>query len=270
MNGQIKAVVFDWAGTMIDFGSIAPVEAMTAAFAQVGIALTPAQVRHDMGRAKRDHVEAILESPEVVIAWQTAHRAHPTRADGDKIYEALEPLMAERAAQHTVLVPGAAAVVAQLRAAGIKIGSCTGYTRDMMAAILPLAAEQGYAPDYVVCAGETAKGRPSPLMLWKNLVALGVWPAEACVKVDDADVGIAEGVNAGCWCVGVSASGNAVGMSSEAFDALENDEREQLLARASADLRSAGAHYVIETVADLPPVLRDIQARLARGESPLA
>jgi len=268
MTNTIKAVVFDWAGTMIDFGSCAPVEAMTTAFGQAGITIGAAQVRQYMGLAKRDHVESILMSPEVVIAWQAAHRTHPTSADGDRIYAALEPLMAESAARYTTLIDGAADVVAGLRARGIKIGSCTGYTREMMAGILPRAAAQGYAPDMVVCAGETVAGRPSPLMLWKNLVELGIWPAEACVKIDDADVGVAEGVNAGCWSVGVAASGNLLGLDVASFEALDAEDRLARVAHASATLRAAGAHYVIDTVADLPGVIVDIESRLARGETP--
>jgi phosphonoacetaldehyde hydrolase len=35
-------------------------------------------------------------------------------------------------------------------------------------------------------------------------------------------------------------------------------------------LRAAGAHYLVETVADLPAVLDDIERRLAAGETPSA
>ena len=160
-----------------------------------------------------------------------------------------------------LLVPGAAEVAARLRAAGVRIGSCTGYSRDMMAGILPAAAAQGYAPDLVVCAGETAEGRPSPLMLWKNLVELGAWPASACVKVDDAAVGIAEGRAAGVWTVGVAASGNGVGLTTEALAALDPTDRRARIDAARADLLAAGAHVVIDTVADLPDAL----GRLAIG-----
>ena len=52
----IKAVVFDWAGTMVDFGCRAPVEALVAAFAAEGVALSAEDARRDMGRAKLDHV----------------------------------------------------------------------------------------------------------------------------------------------------------------------------------------------------------------------
>lgn len=125
----------------------------------------------------------------------------------------------------------------------------------MMVDILPRAAEQGYAPDMLVCAGETAEGRPSPLMLWRNLVELGVWPASACVKVDDAEVGIAEGLAAGTWTVGIAASGNGVGLSAAELAALDPADRAERIARARAGLEAAGAHVVIDTVADLPAAL---------------
>ena len=137
-----------------------------------------------------------------------------------------------------------------------------------MADILPLAAEQGYAPDVVVCAGETAAGRPSPLMMWKALVELGAWPARACVKVDDVVVGIGEGLEVGAWTVGLSASGNGVGLSREDLALLPEAERGSRIAAAAQALREAGAHYVIESVADLPGVLAEIEARIERGERP--
>ena len=198
----IKAVVFDWAGTMVDFGCLAPVEALVEAFAAEGVALSAADARRDMGRAKLDHVRALLAHPPVARAWAEAKGANPGEDDVDRIYRALEPLMIEAAGRCSELIPGAAAVADGLRALGVRIGSGTGYTRAMMAEILPRAAAQGYAPDVVVCAGETPSGRPSPLMTWQALITLDAWPARLCVKVDDAEVGIEEGRAAGCWTVG--------------------------------------------------------------------
>jgi phosphonoacetaldehyde hydrolase len=264
----IKAVVFDWAGTVIDFGSIAPIEALRTAFAHHAAPISEAEARADMGMAKRDHVRAILSMPRVHTAWAVAHGRAPDEADGDRVYTDLAPLMREAAARHTMLIPGAAETVAALRQAGVRIGSCTGYTREMMADILPRASAQGYAPDVVVCAGETAEGRPSPLMMWKAMVELGVWPASACIKVDDAEVGIAEGRAAGAWTVGVAVSGNRVGLSSEAWEALDASVRHVRLAEAKTSLAAAGADFVIDTVADLPPIVEAIAERLARGERP--
>lgn len=254
----VRAVIFDWAGTMIDFGSVAPVAAMQAAFSGQGITVTAAQVRVHMGKAKRDHVAAI--AADVGAAFAVV----------DPVYTALEPLMAEVAAQHTVLVPGAAEVAADLQARGIKIGSCTGYTPAMMAGILPRAAEQGYRPDCVVCAGDTLEGRPSPLMLWKNLVELGIWPAHHVVKVDDAAVGIEEGHNAGCWTVAVIASGNSVGLSLHEFQALDAEAKNATLAAARADMQRANPHYIIDTVAELPAVIDMVERSIAQGVLPFA
>ncbi len=169
-----------------------------------------------------------------------------------------------RLAQETAdLIPGAAEVVARLRGEGLKIASCTGYTREMMQAVLPRAADQGYAPDLVVCAHETPQGRPSPLMIYKACADLGVWPLSRVVKVDDAEVGIAEGRNAGCFTIGVAASGNLTGLTAQALAELDADERSARLAAAADRLLKAGADRVIDTVADLIPALEAEAARRA-------
>ena len=268
MTSTIAAVVFDWAGTMVDFGCMAPVESLRTAFAGEGVAISDAEARRDMGVAKRDHIRAILAMERVAAAWTAAHGRDATEADGDRLHDAVEPLMRAAAGAHSDLIPGAAELAVSLAAEGIKIGSCTGYTRTMMADILPLAAAQGYSPASVVCSGETAAGRPSPLMLWKVLTELKAWPARACVKVDDAPVGIGEGVAAGTWTVGLAGSGNGVGLSLADYRALPAAERTARVAVAAAALMAAGADYVIESVADLPAVLEAIAARIAAGERP--
>jgi len=270
MTFAIKAVILDWAGTMIDHGCRAPVVALQRVLEQAGVPISEAEARADMGRAKRDHIRAILAAPRIAQAWREAHGQAPSEADVTALHDAVEPMMQAAARDCAMLIPGAADLAAKLRAAGVAIASCTGYTRPMMVDILPRAAEQGYAPDVVICSGETAEGRPSPLMLWKALVELGIWPASACVKVDDAVVGIGEGKAAGAWTVGLAASGNGVGLSHDDLLALPADERERRVAAAAAELRAAGADYVIDSVADLWPVLETIVARIDAGERPRA
>jgi len=265
MTHPIKAVIFDWAGTMVDFGCMAPVHALLDAFAAHGVHITAAQARRDMGRAKRDHVAAILQDPVVAAAWEAARGAPPDQADVDAIYQALEPLIEAAATRCADLIPGAASVAADLQNLGIKIGSGTGYTRQMMSGILPRAAAQGYAPGVVVCAGETPSGRPAPLMAWKALVELDAWPAQACVKVDDATVGIEEGRLAGCWTIGLAASGNGVGLSLAEYGALDEADRNARVAASAEKLKAAGADFVIETVADIRPVLEMIASRIEGG-----
>jgi phosphonoacetaldehyde hydrolase len=172
------------------------------------------------------------------------------------------------AASYSSVIPGVAEVASALRRDDIRIGTTTGYTREIMAEIVPGAAAQGFSPDSIVCTGDTPEGRPSPYMIYKTLPELGVWRAKDAIKVDDTEVGIEEGINGGTWAVGVAVSGNAFGMAEDDVKALEPAEFARRRKSAIDRLRAAGAHYVIDSVADLLPVVHDIDARLARGERP--
>jgi phosphonoacetaldehyde hydrolase len=256
IRGRFDLVILDWAGTMVDFGCQAPVAALRAAFALRGVAITDSQARRDMGKAKQDHVRALLQDDSVAAAWIGARGAEPRDADVDGLMIDLGPLMRDQAARSARLIEGAASVIEALRAEGLKVGSSTGYSREMMAPVLREAARQGYAPDHLVCSGETPAGRPTPLMIYKACAELGVWPLSRVVKVDDTVAGVAEGRAAGCFTVGVSASGNEVGLTEEALRALPDQERAARIKAAEHSLRSAGADVVIETVAQLLVVLR--------------
>ena len=248
-------VIFDWAGTMVDFGCRAPIQALSEAFGRRGVALDEAIARADMGKAKADHVRALLAHAEVASAWIKAVGAEPDESDVEALMEDLGPLMRDAAAAASELIPGAAETARALRAAGLKVASSTGYTREMMAPVLARAEAQGYAPDHLVCANETPQGRPAPLMIYKACADLGVWPLSRVVKVDDSETGVEEGRNAGCFTIGLSASGNGVGLSREALAGLSAEDRATRLARVEEQLKSAGADLVIETVADLIPAL---------------
>lgn len=262
MSFPVKAVVLDWAGTMVDFGCMAPVEALVNVFGAEGMSLSAEEARRDMGKAKLDHLRALLADAGVAARWRGLRGAAPSEGDIQRLYENLGPAMKIAAAKHSRLIPGAAETVTKLRELGVKIGSGTGYTREMMADILASAAGQGYAPDVVVCAGETPSGRPAPLMTWKALIALDAWPARACIKVDDAPVGIEEGRLAGCWTVGISASGNGVGLDLDSFSALKPKQRLEKLARSAQVLKEAGADFVIEDISHLVPVVQEIAQQI--------
>jgi phosphonoacetaldehyde hydrolase len=265
---QLKAVVFDWAGTTVDYGSRAPMGAFVEVFSQFKVELSIDEARRPMGLPKWDHIKALVSHPDIAERWQRAHGAPPTDADVGRIYEVFVPLNTRVVTDYADLIPGTVESVAHARERGLKIGSTTGYTREIMEPLLPLARAQGYAPDNLVCAGDLAAGRPTPLMMYKCFADLGVWPAQAVVKVDDTVPGIAEGLAAGCWTVGVAVSGNALGLSLEQVNALSETEREMRRTLAMRELVLGGAHYVIDSIADLPPVLDVIEGRLARGERP--
>jgi phosphonoacetaldehyde hydrolase len=265
---NLRAVVFDWAGTVIDFGSHAPMGAFVTLFAQEGIDISIAEARGPMGLPKWHHIDALARLPRVAAAWRARHGREVCASDIDRLYDIFTPLNVASVANHAELVPGAAEAVAALRAAGLKIGSTTGYNRPIAAVLAPLAAAQGFAPDNLVCADDLPASRPAPFGMYRCFLELGVWPAHAVVKVDDTEPGLLEGAHAGCWTVGVTASGNEMGLTWAEWSALGAADRVVRSARAAARLEGARPDYLIDTVADLLPVMTEIDQRLQRGERP--
>jgi phosphonoacetaldehyde hydrolase len=264
----LKAVIFDWAGTMIDHGSRAPMGAFVAVLSQFQVSITVEEARRPMGLPKWDHIKALLTHPDISTRWQAVHGARPSDRDVDAVFGLFVPLNAAVVTDFADLIPGVLETHAWLQGRGLKLGSTTGYTRDIMERLLPVAAKQGLVLDNLVCAGDLASGRPGPLMMYKCFLDLDVWPASGVVKVDDTEAGIAEGLAAGSWTVGVALSGNASGLSRDELEALDADAVAGVRAKAAADLYRCGAHFVIDSVAGLTPVIDIIEGRLARGEKP--
>jgi len=269
-HGRLAAVVFDWAGTVVDFGSHAPMGAFVRLFESFGVKISIDEARVPMGLPKWDHIQALGRQPRIAAAWQNAHGRPFADADVDTLYAAFTPMNMAAIPQHADLVPGVPALVQALRARGLKIGSTTGYNREIMEVLVPLAAQQGFAPDNLVCAGDVPQNRPSPLGMYRCFLDLAVWPAHAVVKVDDTVPGLLEGRHAGCWTVAVVASGNEMGLTLAQWQALDTGERERRCAAATQRLGEGRPDYVVATVADLLPVLDAIEARLRAGERPAA
>ena len=207
---MLKAAVFDWAGTVIDHGSQAPMGVFVKTFKQFGVDITVAEARGPMGMAKRDHIKTLMAVPRIAAAWQKAQGAAPDEAAIDRVYDVFVPMNVEAVTDYCTMIEGAVPAINRMRARGMKIGSTTGYTRSIMAKVLPLAAAQGYTPDNLVCAGDLSEARPSAMMMYRTFLDLAVWPAHTVVKVDDTGVGIGEGLNAGCWTVGGCRFGQCV------------------------------------------------------------
>jgi phosphonoacetaldehyde hydrolase len=263
---HLKAVIFDWAGTTIDYGCFAPVGVFMRVFEAEGVSITPAQARAPMGLEKRDHIRAIVQDPMISEAWQATHGRAWHEDDVARMYHATLDIQIESVVRYAQLIDGTLDAVRFCREHGLKIGSSTGYNRTIMEALLPLAREQGYAPDSVVCPSDVPSGRPAPYMMYQNALNLAVYPFSQVVKVGDTVPDIEEAQSVGAWMVAVSQTGNALGMSAEEVAQLDSATLEAHLAPIEARFYEAGAHAVIRTIADLPAVLEAIDAgELSRG-----
>jgi phosphonoacetaldehyde hydrolase len=260
---RLQAVVLDWAGTTVDFGSVAPARTLQTVFGQFGILLSDDDARRDMGLPKKDHIRAILASPQIREAWQTHHNQAPGEATVEQIYELFIPFQLFCLAERSALLPGVLEAVQSFRRRGLKIGSTTGYTRAMLDLLLEQSSRAGYTPDCSLAPEDVGAGRPHPFMLYETAVRLQVYPMAAIAKIGDTPADIQEALNAGSWAIGVAATGNGIGLAFDEFQKLSPSEKELRLARSRAELQNAGAHFVIDTLGEVNALLDDIDARLA-------
>ena len=154
------------------------------------------------------------------------------------------------------------------RAAGLRIGSTTGYTRALLDLVIPAAGAQGYSPDASVTPDEVGGGRPKPFMCYRNAILLGAYPLWHCIKIGDTPADIGEGRNAGMWTVAITATGNEIGLSRMEWEALPPDVQTEREHEAACRLTEAGAHFTASTLADCDAIFGEIERRLAAGEKP--
>lgn len=265
---RLEAAILDWAGTVIDFGSFAPTQIFVEAFAEFGVAISLAEARGPMGMGKWDHIRTLCNDPAVAARYAAVLGRTPTDADVTDIYQRFMPLQIAKIGEYSAPIPGALDAIAQLRALGMKIGSCSGYPAEVMRKVVETAAANGYVADCVVATDEVPNGRPFPAQSLANAVALGVRDVAACVKVDDTAPGLLEGRSAGMWTVALLCSGNELGLSYDAYKALAPERLAAERERIGELFRPARPHYMIDTIAGLPGVVADINRRLAKGDMP--
>jgi phosphonoacetaldehyde hydrolase len=252
---SIRAVIFDWAGTTVDHGSLAPALAFVEVFRRKGIEISMDESRFPMGKSKREHIITIAALPRVAELWLDRFGAMPTDADIALMYESFIPVQKELLVSHSEVIPGVPQAIRELRRRGIKIGSSTGYSRELMQIVTPLAERGGYSPDIVICSDDVSAGRPAP---WLNFAAaemLGVYPMNSILVVDDTPIGIEAGKNSGAITVAVTRTGNALGLSLPETEALTEIELGWRLKKISQDFFDAGADFVVESAADIPQLL---------------
>jgi len=262
---RIRAVMLDWAGTTVDHGSIAPVIALKTLFAKHKIVLATDDARRDMGLLKRDHIQAILALPNVRAEWRPVFGREPEEDDVSRLFEEFGPVQMDIIAQHSQVIDGVAAVTTNWQDRGLLIGSTTGYTREMLGPVLTQAAANGYRPDASVCPDEVGAGRPAPWMLARNAQLLGVYPPSLCVKIGDTISDIEEGRNAGMWTIGLTRTGNMIGLDAEGVAQIPPAQKELLLQQAASKMMTAGAHFVVEDLSACDDILRQIEAKLQDG-----
>ena len=265
---NLKAIIFDWAGTVVDFGSLCPIGAFQAAFSAKGIAVAPGDIHRFMGIHKLEHIKAVLALPEVAAKWRAAHGKAPGPQDVESLYKLAEQRMLATVADSATPVPYLIQTIAAVRKLGLKVGSTTGYTSPLMERLVPAAARRGYAPDFWIASDQVPQGRPWPWMIFKNMEHLKIYPPSAVVKLGDTIADVEEANNAGVWALAAAESSSLIGMSQAELEAMPARKRGPLVRQVGKKLAEAGAHSVIKNLSELPAVLEQIEKRLKNGQLP--
>lgn len=256
---KISCVIMDWAGTAVDFGCFAPLNAFLKVFSEEkGIDITYRQAREPMGLLKIDHIKAILSMPEVNAKFQARYNRAWNMDDVNEMYKSFEKHLFASLSNFTTPIPGVLDTMELLREQGIKIGSTTGYTQAMMDVVRPSAAAKGYVVDNLVTPDDVPAGRPAPYMIYQNMIDLAVPSVDNVVKVGDTIADIKEGVNAKVWSIGLITGSNEMGLSEDEYKHRSAEELIPLKKEVRQRMLDAGAHFVLDNITELPACIEKI------------
>lgn len=265
---QVRAIIFDLAGTVVDPGCQAPVKTIQQASSRFGIEITEEEARKDMGNAKRKHLELLFQNPRIRQEWFEKNGKDITKEDIDAFYTEFVSIQETIIKDYAGMVPGSKETLSFLKEAfNVQLGSTTGYTRSMVTKMMESWETNPF--DFTIASDEVRKPRPFPNGCLFNLNLMKVTNPFEGVKVGDTPIDIEEGKNAGMWAVGVIKWSNFVGLD-------VNDTRRMMrynlseLNKKYEDcanlLYNAKPHYLAMDIMALPLIVNDINQRLQKGE----
>ncbi|MCH4072036.1 phosphonoacetaldehyde hydrolase [Pseudoramibacter sp.] len=263
MKQGIKMVVFDWAGTTVDYGSMAPMDVFDEVFKNAGVKLTPEEIAGPMGLDKRMHIKRLLDLDKTKAMWQKRYHRDTDEGDVTRLFKRFEARLDQVVGEYSTPLDGVVETVKALRDAGVRVGSTTGYTSDMMKRVLPAAEAGGYRPECVVTPDVVGSGRPRPFMIYECMRQLDVYPPAHVLKVGDTIADIQEGRNAGVWTCGVLEGSSTLGLRKEERDALDDDALAARKAEAEARYKAAGADFVADSIRDIPEIVKALNQKLS-------
>ena len=235
-----------------------PVQAFQEAFAHHGVPVTLEETRKPMGMLKRDHIRTMLRMERIARPGR-----RPTAARGEEdveaVYAQFEPKLFSILDRFSTPKPFAVETAAALREMGLKIGSTTGYTDSMMHIVAPTAARLGYAPDFWISPdGVGGRGRPDPYMIFENLKALEVPSVKNAVKVGTLSPTSGRGQRRRVVSGGHRGQLRPGSGARQSTRPLTPEVRRDVCRRAEETFRTAGAHFVLNDLSQLPELIRMI------------
>lgn len=247
----IDTLLFGLNGATIDCGCQAAVVPVVEAFRLRGVVVEATAARAAPGVTSREQVRLLSLQPRVRSQWIEHNGAAPSRADLDQLHGELEALLLAGVGRHAIPIPGFLPVLAELRAQGMRTGATTSFPAEVVEVLRPAMAARGWRPDTLVSGSEVPAGPPAPYLHQFAAMRLGSTNVARCVVAAGIPVELEAARNAGMWAIGLALTGPDVGLTAAELGSLHRDERARLAAAGKERLEAAGAHVVVDTVADL-------------------
>jgi phosphonoacetaldehyde hydrolase len=259
---KITGVIFDWSGTILDFGAMAPIRAYMKSFEECGVPVTEDEARNSLELTRYDHIRNMLGTRRISREWERTWGKAWDQDDVEKIYMSLDKNFEASLKETAQIKPGILYITRQLREAGIKVGTTTEYNNQMLHILLPIAEQQGFTADCSLTSDAAmGKGRPYPYMIFLNMIKLGLMNVHQIIKVGDTVEDIKEGQAAGAWTVGILDGSAVMGLDEAHYNALSKSELSKYRQRALEVYAEVGADFAIRNVTELVDVIRKIEGK---------
>lgn len=253
-------VIFDLAGTIIDYGSLAPIYVFIALFKKYGIILSEEQAKFPMGLQKLQHIKELFKDPDILKQYIKLYNTNPTDnviykmyLDSIEIGKSIIPIMSQP-------IFGVEKIIQFLIEHDIKIGSTTGYSKEIIQSIIDYNSKN-FDPNLInilsnsITSDNVIFGRPEPWMIYHSAEKMRIYPMSNIVKIDDTLPGLLEGINAGTLTIGVVKTGSFLGLTKENVDQLDTIDLDKKLNIIRQKMYSIGCDYVVDSVNDIIPIL---------------
>jgi phosphonoacetaldehyde hydrolase len=260
---MIRACIFDLGGTLIDKYSLSPLYSLHKAFHKYNIPITKSLIADDMGLKKQEHIETILEKPNVKPMWYRGTSDIPKCVITDCILREFNRVQT-KSLETCDLIENSVFIVNRLQKMGIKVGITTGFNYEHTMIVNNIFEEHNIFLDSIVSSDCVDNSRPHPDMIYKNMRNLDITNPKEIIKIDDTNVGIQEGLNARCFTIGVPRWSINMNMYGENEGEEDFNTIMEKLKHSKKQLQNC--HYLIDDLKSIPTIVLNINALHKRNK----
>ena len=253
---KIKACIFDLGGTIVDRYSITPHKSLIETFKHYNININNKLIFDDMG-IDLLHIGNILEDKYVYRNWYNKYKNNPDYSDVLKLYETFKTFQIEKS-KSIDIIPETYNTFEYLKKNNIKIGCTTGFDKNNADIISKVLNNNLCKLDNIVSSTCVKKSRPHSDMIYKNMKDLEVSNPKTMIKIDDTNVGIKEGKNAGLWTVGVARWSTYMNVLPQNINNMNDVIIRERLEKSKEKLKQSQPDFIIETLDELPNIIETI------------